>query len=158
MPIILSEIFKNRSSFFRSCRLADCQGIHCLLTARQEADMVSQIQSRSTPQPAAVDIARLMPAQQPAAVAEINPQIQIAKLTPEQLKQNLDVAITRLNEQMRDGGRNVRFSVDKQLGRFIVQVTKEDTGEVIRQIPNEAVLKAGHTVEALRGMLHNQVV
>ena len=120
--------------------------------------MVSQIQSRNTPQPAAVDMARPVPAHPIAAPVETSVQKVEVKLSQEQVKQNLEVAITRLNEQMRDGGRNVNFSMDKELGRFVVRVTKQDTGEVIRQIPNEAVLKAGHTVEALRGMLHNQVV
>jgi len=120
--------------------------------------MVSQIQSRNSPQPSAVDLARSMPAQTVAAPVQASVSKAEVKLSQEQVKQNLEVAITRLNEQMRDGGRNVNFSMDKELGRFVVRVTKQDTGEVIRQIPNEAVLKAGHTVEALRGMLHNQVV
>lgn len=120
--------------------------------------MVSQIQSRTSPQSSAADLARLAPASQSAVPIETRAPAAEVKLSQEQVKQNLEVAITRLNEQMRDGGRNVKFSVDKDLGRYVVRVTKEDTGEVIRQIPNEAVLKAGHTVEALRGMLHNQVV
>jgi flagellar protein FlaG len=120
--------------------------------------MVSQIQSRNSPQPPAVDLARPAPAQPAAAPIETSAQKVEVRLSQEQVKQNLEVAITRLNEQMRDGGRNVNFSMDQELGRFVVRVTKQDTGEVIRQIPNEAVLKAGHTVEALRGMLHNQVV
>lgn len=120
--------------------------------------MVSQIQSSNPQPPPHVDLARLAPTHQTAAPLDTSPKRAEVKLNQEQVKQNLEVAITRLNEQMRDGGRNVKFSVDKELGRFVVRVTKEDTGEVIRQIPNEAVLKAGHTVEALRGMLHNQVV
>ena len=121
--------------------------------------MVSQIQSKSTVQHAAVDFLRAAtPAQTVPAPVDVTIKKPEVNLNQEQVKQNLEVAINRLNEQMRDGGRNVKFSVDKELGRFVVRVTKEDTGEVIRQIPNEAVLKAGHTVEALRGMLHNQVV
>lgn len=120
--------------------------------------MVSQIQSINTQPSSAVDMARPAPAQQPAAVLDTVSKRSEIKFTQEQVKQNLELAINRLNEQMRDGGRNVKFSVDNELGRFVVRVTKEDTGEVIRQIPNEAVLKAGQTVEALRGMLHNQVV
>ena len=121
--------------------------------------MVSQIQSNSSVQHTAVDFLRTAaPVQSIPAAVDVPVHKPEVSLNQEQVKQNLEVAINRLNEQMRDGGRNVKFSVDKELGRFVVRVTKEDTGEVIRQIPNEAVLKAGHTVEALRGMLHNQVV
>ena len=120
--------------------------------------MVSQIQSSNSQQPPVVDLSRLAPTPQATAPVEVSAKKSEIKLNQEQLKHNLELAITRLNDQMRDGGRNVKFSVDRALGIFVVLVTKEDTGEVIRQIPNEAVLKAGHTVEALRGMLHNQVV
>lgn len=120
--------------------------------------MVSQIQSINPQTPSAVDFARLASTPAIATPAEMSSKRTEVNLNQEQLKQNLEMAITRLNDQMRDGGRNVKFTVDKELGVFVVRVTKEDTGEVIRQIPNEAVLKAGHTVEALRGMLHNQVV
>ena len=74
----------------------------------------------------------------------------------ERMKQNLEVTIGRLNEQMRDGGRNVTFAMDEALGRPIVVVRKLDTGEVIRQIPNEVVVKVAHNIEALKGMLLNK--
>ena len=76
----------------------------------------------------------------------------------ERMKQNLEVTIGRLNEQMRDGGRNVTFAIDQTLGRPIVVVRKEDTGEVIRQIPNEAVVKVAHNIEALKGLLLNKKI
>jgi uncharacterized FlaG/YvyC family protein len=44
------------------------------------------------------------------------------------------------------------------LGRPIVVVRKEDTGEVIRQIPNEVVVKVAHNIEALKGMLMNKKI
>ena len=76
----------------------------------------------------------------------------------ERMKQNLEVTIGRLNEQMRDGGRNVTFAMDETLGRPIVVVRKEDTGEVIRQIPNEVVVKVAHNIEALKGLLMNKKI
>ena len=74
----------------------------------------------------------------------------------ERMKQNLEVTIGRLNEQMRDGGRNVTFAMDEALGRPIVVVRKVDTGEVIRQIPNEVIVKVAHNIEALKGLLMNK--
>lgn len=79
-------------------------------------------------------------------------------LDMERMKQNLEVTIGRLNEQMRDGGRNVTFAMDETLGRPIVVVRKEDTGEVIRQIPNEVVVKVAHNIEALKGLLMNKKI
>ena len=90
-----------------------------------------------------------------AAPKAVNAKSQVP-VDMERMKQNLQVTIGRLNEQMRDGGRNVTFAMDEALGRPIVVVRKEDTGEVIRQIPNEAVVKVAHNIEALKGLLMNK--
>jgi uncharacterized FlaG/YvyC family protein len=74
----------------------------------------------------------------------------------EKLKANLDESIARLNESMRDGGRNLNFAIDdKTAGSFVVVVKNTDTGEVIRKIPNDAVIRIAHSIDALKGMLHN---
>jgi flagellar protein FlaG len=96
----------------------------------------------------------------PVAAAEVAPKAVDAKsqvpVDMERMKQNLEATIGRLNEQMRDGGRNVTFAMDEALGRPIVVVRKEDTGEVIRQIPNEVVVRVAHNIEALKGLLMNK--
>ena len=67
------------------------------------------------------------------------------KVDTETLKKNLEVAINHINEMMRDGGRNLSFAIDpSRKGQPVVIVRKEDTGEVIRQIPNPEVLKVAH--------------
>jgi uncharacterized FlaG/YvyC family protein len=38
-----------------------------------------------------------------------------------------------------------------------VTVKSTATGEVIRQIPSEAVLRVAHTFEALKGLLHDAI-
>ena len=95
-----------------------------------------------------------------AASAAAAPKAAVVKsqvpVDMERMKQNLEATIGRLNEQMRDGGRNVTFAMDEALGRPIVVVRKEDTGEVIRQIPNEVVVKVAHNIEALKGLLMNK--
>jgi len=44
------------------------------------------------------------------------------------------------------------------LGLPIVVVKNSQTGEVVRQIPNEVVVQVAHSIEAFKGMLHNAVV
>ena len=120
-----------------------------------------EIQSRSTqlqspkaqaaaPQPQAAS-----PAPSGAAIATAPiPKAEI-KVNVEQMKKNLDQAISQLNDNMRDGGRNLAFAMDETLGRPIIVVKKEDTGEVIRQIPNEVVIKVAHNLDKLKGLLFN---
>ena len=79
------------------------------------------------------------------------------KVDTETLKKNLEVAINHINEMMRDGGRNLSFAIDpSRKGQPVVIVRKEDTGEVIRQIPNEAVVSVAHNIELLKGILLNK--
>ena len=81
------------------------------------------------------------------------------KVDTEALKKNLEVAINHINEMMRDGGRNLTFAVDpSRKGQPVVVVRKEDTGEVIRQIPNPEVLKVAHSIDALKGLLMNKQI
>jgi len=125
--------------------------------------MVSEIQSRTLPlQPAVV----ATPDSRPQTQSSVQIAQKVSNITPipkaevkvntEQMRANLTEAITRLNEVMRDGGRGLNFAVDHVLGAPIVLVRNSDTGEVIRQIPNEVVVRVAHSIEALKGMLHNQ--
>lgn len=72
------------------------------------------------------------------------------------MQRNVKEAIERLNEQMRKTGRNLNFAIDKQIDRMVITVKNSETGEVIRQIPEEAIVKAAHQIEALKGLLHNE--
>ena len=82
---------------------------------------------------------------------------QKVRVSAEDMQRNVKEAIERLNEQMRKTGRNLNFSMDQQLDRMVITVKNSETGEVIRQIPDEAVVKAAHQIEALKGLLHNEV-
>ena len=120
-----------------------------------------EIQSRSMPQPspkpqpAASQGHSAAPAATGVAMATAPiPKAEI-KVNVEEMKKNLDQAIGQLNDNMRDGGRNLAFAMDESLGRPIIVVKKEDTGEVIRQIPNEVVIKVAHSLDKLKGLLFN---
>jgi flagellar protein FlaG len=93
---------------------------------------------------------------EPAAPKVQAPKPVEIKVDMEKLKANLDESIARLNETMRDGGRNLNFAIDQNTsGSFVVLVKNTDTGEVIRKIPNDAVIRIAHSIDALKGMLHN---
>ena len=93
---------------------------------------------------------------EPAAPKVQAPKPVDIKVDMEKLKANLDESLARLNETMRDGGRNLNFAIDQSTsGSFVVLVKNTDTGEVIRKIPNDAVIRIAHSIDALKGMLHN---
>ena len=94
-----------------------------------------------------------------SAPAELSIPKADIQVNTEAMKKNLDVAISHLNEMMRDGGRNLSFEIDPSCkGQAVVVVRKEDTGEVIRQIPNPEVLKVAHSIDALKGLLMNKQI
>ena len=80
------------------------------------------------------------------------------KVDTEGDKKRLDQAISRMNERMQDGGRGLAFRVDPSLNRPVVTVTNQETGEVIRQIPNEVVIRMAHSIDENKGNLLNAKV
>jgi len=79
----------------------------------------------------------------------------VPKFDPEQFQKQLEEVVKRLNEQMKDYKRDLGFSVDNRINTFIVTVRNTNTGEVIRQIPNEVIVKFAHSLEDLKGILFN---
>ena len=73
-------------------------------------------------------------------------------------QQALESVVQDLRNRLEDGGRGLSFSVDEQLGRFVLLVKKNDTGEVIRQIPSDVVLRVAHNFEQLKGILFNKTI
>jgi uncharacterized FlaG/YvyC family protein len=39
----------------------------------------------------------------------------------------------------------------------VVYVKNAETGEVVRQIPNEVVVRLAHSIESFKGILHNDL-
>jgi len=133
--------------------------------------MVSDIQSKWSPQVVPkVDIA-LPKASSAPAVGGVQVGVAVADLPKKELtlqvpkaqiqydaetaQKNLEDAIQKLNEMLKDSGRTLSFSMDVKLGRPIVFVKNMANGDVIRQIPNEVVVRIAHGIEDFKGVLHN---
>ena len=85
------------------------------------------------------------------------PVIQVEPLVdPKQMRENLQEAIEKLNDQVERNGRGLNFSVDDRLNRPIITVRSTATGEVVRTIPNEVVIKVAHNIEDIKGLLMDQ--
>ncbi len=75
------------------------------------------------------------------------------RFDPDQLRRDLEDVVQRMNDQVQTWGRNLAFSVDKVADRQVITVRHSVTGEVVRQIPDEAALRMAHSIEQLRGLL-----
>lgn len=80
------------------------------------------------------------------------------KVDVEKVKQQLQEAISKMKEAVNDGGRGLNISVDSAVGGPVVVVKNVSTGEVIRQIPNEEVVRTAHNIEKFRSLFINKLV
>ena len=92
-----------------------------------------------------------VPAVPKAPVIKVEPLVD-----PKQMRENLQEVIEKLNDQVERNGRGLNFSVDDRLNRPIITVRSTATGEVVRTIPNEVVIKVAHNIEDIKGLLMDQ--
>ncbi len=104
---------------------------------------------------AAVAAAQAREAQARASDRPVAPAV---RFDPKEMRQNLQEALDRLNDQMKRNGRNLNFSMDEAVDRTVITVKNTQTGEVVRQIPNETVLRVAHNIEKVKGMLMNETI
>lgn len=74
-----------------------------------------------------------------------------AATTPEKAVQpsseQLDAAVSKLNDYVQNVQRTLSFSVDKDTGMTVVKVIDTQTNELVRQIPADNVLKLAADID-----------
>ena len=72
---------------------------------------------------------------------------------PSEVRQNVQDAVRLLNQQMSANNRGLGFHMDESVGGPVVTVRSAETGEVVRQIPNEVVVNIAHSIDHMKGLL-----
>jgi flagellar protein FlaG len=108
---------------------------------------VSTVGAARVPAPATSSAARsaTAPAQTERAQPE-GPQLKI-----EEVAQRIDC-------YLRSVGRSIEFSIDADSGRTVIMVRDKETGELIRQIPNEEALRLAEMAADETIVLVNETV
>jgi len=96
--------------------------------------------------------------QAPKAVELHVPKPIDIKFDPVQAHKNLQDAVSMLNEQMSSTKQGLGFSYDDSKNQAVIRVSNTATGELIRQIPSEDVLRMAHHIDDLKGILYNKAV
>ena len=91
------------------------------------------------------------------AASKMEPPKRLIKFNADELRQNLDEAVNFLNSQMSTKKQGLGFQVDSVLGRPVVTVKNTTTGEVVRQIPNQEVVRFAHNLEGMKGLFHSSI-
>jgi flagellar protein FlaG len=71
---------------------------------------------------------------------------------------SLEAVAQRLETYMKSVSRSLEFRVDAGSGRTVISVRDSDTGELIRQIPSEEVLRLAQMAEDQTVVLVNEKV
>ena len=109
---------------------------------------------RAPAAPAATPAARAAEVQaRPQPPVEAKPKVE-NKPDPQEARRTLQETSEKLNQQMAKNGRDLSFSVDDVANKVVLTV-KNREGEVVRQIPNEVVLRVAHSLEDMKGLLQD---
>jgi flagellar protein FlaG len=72
---------------------------------------------------------------------------------------SLQEAVSMLNEQVASHKNGLGFSISDSIDVPVVTVKNTVTGEVVRQIPNEVVIRVAQNIDIVqKGLLHNSKV
>lgn len=69
--------------------------------------------------------------------------------SPERLAELVDM----LQKAIPANSNSLRFRIDEVLDRPVVSVIDEKSGELIRQLPSDEVIRAAHNIEKMRGII-----
>jgi flagellar protein FlaG len=78
------------------------------------------------------------------------------KFDAAELRQNLKEAVGILNEQVSSKKQGLGFRLEDSVNIPVVTVRNTETGEVVRQIPNEVVIKVAQSIDGFKGLMLNK--
>ncbi len=74
------------------------------------------------------------------------------------VEQTIAAVAVQIESYLRSVGREVQFSIDTASGRTVVSIRDTNTGEVVRQIPSEEVLRLAQSLGSQPNSLIDIVV
>ncbi len=66
-------------------------------------------------------------------------------------KSSLDKAIDMVNDSMKAWATGMRFDVDPEAQRVVVSIIDSETGDVLRTVPSDAVIRVAKMIVQLQG-------
>lgn len=67
----------------------------------------------------------------------------------QQSEQEVKKVVSELNSSIQSAQRNLQFSMDKDLGKIVIQVKDKQTDEVVRQIPSEEFMDLARNLQSI---------
>jgi flagellar protein FlaG len=96
-------------------------------------------------------------------IVDVSRVIEATATKPSDIEKNtsksrnvIEKAAEQLQQFVQSMGRDLNFSVDSLTGYNIVRVVDSSTGELIRQLPSEELLRLAKSMETLKNVLVSQ--
>jgi len=106
----------------------------------------SQAEGRNASELVSSSAGRVVPNQSASQAQGVSKAEQLQKRNETQ-REELDDAVSRLNDYVQNVQRDLQFEVDNDLGQTIVRVVDQQTQEVIRQIPDEVAMRLAEKLQ-----------
>ena len=75
-----------------------------------------------------------------------------------EVTEELREAISTLNAALEKTKTRAIITRDEEINRYVVRITDEQSGEIVREIPNEAILKFSRNLQALKGLIFDKTL
>lgn len=75
-----------------------------------------------------------------------------------EVTEELREAINTLNAALEKTKTRAIITRDEEINRFIVRIADEQSGEIVREIPSEAILKFSRNLQALKGLIFDKAL
>lgn len=116
-------------------------------TAGITVQMADAVRVVNQPEPA-----RAVTAAETALDARLNSHNAQKTLQQAETKQ-LDDTLEELNQRMQAWSTGLKFSMDEDAQRLVVSIVDTATGDVIRTVPSDAVLKVAKMIVQMQGQM-----
>jgi len=77
-------------------------------------------------------------------------------LDPKQQEKQVKEAISKLNEVAKANNQQLGFRMDPHINGPVITVQNTHTGEVVRTIPSEEVLRVAKSIDSLKGVIFSE--
>ena len=92
------------------------------------------------------------------AAAEVSEEKQKSMGALRSVTESIEEAVVVLNEALSRKLTSASIRRDEELNRYLVTIKDKNSGEVVREIPDEALLKFARNLEELKGILFDQTL
>ena len=109
----------------------------------------------SSPEPRAAEGATYKQSVEPTAPSIVADRTEAVDALSE-VTAEIEAAMTVLNETLSIGPTSASISKDNELNKFVVTIFDDESGEIIREIPNEAMQRFARNLKEIQGLIFDE--